>query len=259
MIKIIIQARLGSTRLPNKVLKKVLGRPLLKHMIERLQFSNYAQDIIIATTTNTTDDPIVTLMKKLNIPFYRGDENDVLDRYYQAAKKYNAEVVVRLTSDCPLIDPKITDGIIKYYLDNKEKFDFVSNMHPPTFPDGLDTEVFSFKVLEKSWKEAKKPYEREHVTPYMWDNSSIFKIGNVENDKELHYKQRWTLDYEEDYYFIKAIYENLYQEGEIFYMDDILQLLSDKPEIKKINEKHIGVNWWSKHLDEIKMKEGLVG
>ena len=257
MMNLIIQARTGSTRLPNKVMKNVCGRPLLQLMIERLQHSHYATNIIIATTTKSSDDTIVALMKTLNIPVFRGSETDVLDRYYQAAKKYEADIIVRLTSDCPLIDPKITDKVIKYYLDGKNKFDFVSNMHPPTFPDGLDTEIFSFHTLEKAWKEAKKPYEREHVTPYMWDNPDIFYVGNVRNDQELHFIERWTLDYEEDFYFIKAVYEHLYREGEFFYMEDILQLLSENPQIKQINKKHLGVNWWSEHLDEIKMKEGM--
>lgn len=257
LIKTIIQARLGSTRLQGKVLKKVLGKPLLQHMVERLKYSEYANDVVIATTIKKTDDPIVALASELQLSTFRGSEDDVLDRYYKAAKKYNAELIVRLTSDCPLIDPQVTDRVIKYYLDNHDKFDYVSNNHPPTFPDGLDTEVFPFHALEKAWKEAKKPYEREHVTPYIWDNPHLFQIGNVLNDKELNLVERWTLDYEEDFQFIKAIYENLYQEGKIFYMKDILKLLSEKPEIQNLNKKHLGDNWWRKHWDELKTTGNL--
>ena len=135
MIKTIIQVRLGSTRLPGKVLKEVCGKPLLQHIIERLDYSKYANDIIIATTTKTIDDKIVELAKHLGISVFRGSESDVLDRYFKAAKEYNADVIVRITSDCPLIDPKTTDRVIKYYTDNEEKFDFVSNVHERSFPD----------------------------------------------------------------------------------------------------------------------------
>jgi len=257
IIKTIIQARLGSTRFKGKILKEVLGKPLLQHMIERLQHSQYASDIIIATTIEKRDNPIENLSSSLKIPCFAGSENDVLDRYYKAAKKYETDVVVRLTSDCPLIDPEITDRVIQFYLDNKEKYDFVSNMHPPTFPDGLDTEVIPFYALEKSWNEAHKIYEREHVSPYIWDNPHIFRLGNVFNNQELHLKQRWTIDYEEDFQFIKAIYENLYQEGEIFYMKDILKLLSEKKEIHNLNKKYLGDNWWKKHWSELKTTHNL--
>jgi spore coat polysaccharide biosynthesis protein SpsF len=258
-IKVIIQARLDSTRLHGKILKKVLGKPLLEHMIDRLQFSKYATDILIATTMKKIDDAIIDLAEKLHLSVYRGSENDVLDRYYKAAKTCNAQIIVRLTSDCPLIDPKVTDRVIKFYLDNADKFDFVSNICPPSFPDGLDVEVFPFHVLEKAWREATNSYEREHVTPYIWDNPSLFRVGNVRHEKELHYVERWTLDYEEDFCFIKEVYENLYREGEIFYMEDVLKLLSNKPYIKNINKKYLGVNWRSKYVDDLKTKEGMIG
>jgi len=258
LIKTIIQARTGSTRLKAKVLRPVLGKPLLQHMIERLSYSKYANDIVIATTKNKADDAIVKLSKDLRLPVYRGDEHDVLDRYYRAAKKYKADIIVRLTSDCPLIDPRVTDRVIKYYLENVDKYDFVSNMHPPTFPDGLDTEVFPFSTLEKAWRESKKLYEREHVTPYIWDNPDIFRIGNVYNDKNLYYVERWTLDYEEDYLFIKEIFEHLYSKDKVFYMEDIHRLLSEKPELININKKYIGTSWWLNNLESLKTKEQIM-
>ncbi|MCG2717784.1 MAG: glycosyltransferase family protein [Nanoarchaeota archaeon] len=252
MIGALIQTRMGSTRLPGKILKEVLGEPLLWHLCERLKFSEFIDEVIILTTEKKSDDPIVDFCKVNKLKYFRGSEYDVLDRHYQAAKKFKVDVIVRITSDCPLIDPQVTDRVIKYYLDNKGKFDYVSNCHPATYPDGLDTEVISFDILEEAWKNAKKPYEREHVTPYIWDNPEIFRIGNVEYKKDVSMEERWTLDYEEDYQFIKIVYKNLYEEGQIFSMGDILQLLKESPEIKKINEKYAGVNWYRKNLDDLK-------
>lgn len=146
------------------------------------------------------------------------------------------------------------DRVVKYYLKNKDKFDFVSTNHPAIFPDGLDTEVFSFGALEKAWRNARKQYEREHVTPYIWDQREQFRVDNVENDEDLSLKERWTLDSEEDFQFIKTVYENLYKEGEIFFMEDVLRLLEEKPELREINKKYCGVTWYAlqKHLDELK-------
>jgi spore coat polysaccharide biosynthesis protein SpsF len=250
----IVQARMTSERLPGKVLMKILGKTVLWHVIKRLEKSEIIEKIVVATTENQEDIAIKKLCDEMGIDVFMGDELDVLDRYYKAAKRHNATVIIRITADCPLIDPKVVDRIIKYYLENKDKFDFVSNNHPATFPDGLDTEVFSFEALENAWKNAKKQYEREHVTPYIWDHPQKFKIGNVENDKDLSIEERWTLDYKEDFEFIKAVYENLYKEGEIFYMEDVLQLLKQKPELRDINKKYRGFTWYAlqKHLDELR-------
>ena len=236
---------------------KILRKPVLWLLIERLEKSKLIDKIVVATTANSEDILIVKLCREIGVDVFLGSEEDVLDRYYKAAKQYNAEVIVRITADCPLVDPKVTDRVIEHYLKNKDKFDYVSTNHPATFPDGLDVEVFSFKSLEKAWRNAKKQYEREHVTPYIWDQPDKFKIGNVENDEDLSLKERWTLDYEEDFRFIKAIYEHLYKEGEVFFMDDVLRLLKEKPELRKINEKYVGFTWYTlqQHLDELKTVE----
>lgn len=257
MVKAIIQARMGSSRFPGKVLREAVGKPLLQLMLERVQSSKSIKGIIIATTLEERDDPIVALASRLNVAVFRGSEKDILDRYYKAAKQFKAKVIVRLSSDCPLIDPQITDRVVQYYLDNQDRFDFVSNMHPPTFPDGLDVEVMPFPILELAWREAKKPYEREHATPYIWDNPEIFRIGNVENETELHLKERWTVDYEEDYLFVKQIYENLYGSGRIFYIKDVLELLDRKPKIRQINQEYLGMNWWANEWDNLKTKDTL--
>ena len=250
----IVQARMTSERLPGKALMNILGKPVLWHVVTRLNGSELIEKVVVATTTNETDIPIIRFCDEMGIGVYAGSEENVLDRYYKAASHFSATVIVRITADCPLIDPKIVDRVIQYYLENKDKFDYVSTNHPTTFPDGVDTEVFSFEALEKAWKNAKKQYEREHVTPYIWDQPEKFRIGNVENDEDLSATERWTLDYEEDLEFIRAIYANLYKEGKIFGMEDVLKLLKKKPELRDINKKYLGFNWYAlqKHLDELR-------
>ncbi|NLX01599.1 MAG: NTP transferase domain-containing protein, partial [Syntrophomonadaceae bacterium] len=164
---IIDQARMTSTRLPGKVMKEVLGKPLLEYQIERLKRTNEADELVIATTTNNTDQPIVEICKRLGVAYYRGSEEDVLSRYYEAATKFGADVVVRVTSDCPLIDPTVVDKVIKHYKDNWDKYDYVSNTLTRTYPRGMDTEVFSYKVLQEVYYNAQEQPEREHVTPYI--------------------------------------------------------------------------------------------
>jgi len=239
-----IQVRYNSTRLPGKVLKKICGKPMLELMLERLSKSKLIDEIIIATTINKNDDPIFELAKKLGYKVFRGDENDCLDRHYQAIKNSNGNFICKITSDCPLIDPEIVDKVIGYYFENEKKFDYVSNVHPATFPDGLDVEMFSLATLERAWKEAKNQDEREHTTTYMWKNPLIFRIGSVTMSKgeNLFKKERWTVDYPEDFEFIKAIYENLYHNGKIFLLNEILEFLSEREDIKKINQHLVEKN-----------------
>lgn len=239
-----IQVRMGSTRLPGKVLKKICNKPMLLLMLERLSKCELIDEIIIATTYNKSDDPIFELAKNHGYKVFRGDEHDCLDRHYQAVKKSNAKFICKITSDCPLIDPQIVDSVIRYFLENKNKFDYVSNVHPATYPDGLDVEMFSNYALEKTWKEAKNKEEREHTTTYMWKNPSLFRIGSVimPNNVNLFTKERWTVDYPEDFEFVKAVYENLYDDGRIFLMDEIIKFLTKREDIKKINQYLIGKN-----------------
>ena len=223
-------------------------------MLERVQSSKLTGTVVVATTTEKIDDPVEELCKKNNILVYRGNLTDLLDRHYQTARKYHAEVVLKIPSDCPLIDPKIIDKVIKFYLDNYGKYDFVSNMHPATYPDGNDVEAMSMSSLKNAWGNAKKDFEREHTTPYFWENPDKFKIGNVtwETGLDFSMTHKFTLDYPEDYEFIKRVYEELYPKNKSFGLDDILNLLDKKPEIKSINEKYAGVNWYRNHLDELK-------
>ena len=254
MIRIVtvIQARSGSSRLPGKVMMEILGKALLLRMVERVQRSKLAGTIVIATTTEASDDIIEKLCQSEGLLYYRGDRDDLLDRHYQAGKLYGAEAVVKIPSDCPLIDPKVIDKVLQYYLDND--FDFVSNLHPATYPDGNDVEVMSWSSIERAWREAGRALEREHTTPYIWENPDLFKIGNVVWETGLDYSMsdRWTIDYPEDFIFIKTIYEQLYPANPVFDLQDILHLTRQNPDIFSINNKYAGVNWYRNHLDELK-------
>lgn len=236
----IIQARIGSTRLPSKMLLPIVdNKGSLELMLERVRRSKLLQKIVVATTTSPSDDRIVDLCKTLDYEYFRGSEVDVLDRYYKTALVFGSpEVIVRLTGDCPLHDPIIIDKVISRFLDSD--VDYVSNVDPPTFPDGLDTEVFLFSVLEKVWKEARLKSDREHVTQYIRKHTDMFKMINVECEKDLS-DHRWTLDEKEDYEFIGSIYKNLYKKSPAFGMEEILEFLTEHPELETIN-RHISRN-----------------
>ena len=248
----VVQARFSSTRLPGKVLLPILEKPILIRMIERVRKAKFVGQLVIATSINSDDDQIEKLCNEYNLECYRGSLTDLLDRHYQVGLKYNADAVVKIPSDCPLIDPSIIDKVIKNFTENN--FDYVSNLHPATYPDGNDVEIFSFNALEKAWKEATKNFEREHTTPYFWENQNLFKLGNVkwETGLDLSTSLRFTLDYFEDYQFIKNIYEELYPKNPDFSLQDILILLKEKPELLEINKKYAGTYWYDNHLDELK-------
>lgn len=230
----IVQARMTSTRLPGKVLKPVLGKPLLEYQIERLQRVKFADEIVIATTTNATDDPIVELCDRLSVPYFRGSEADVLARYHGAATAHYADVVVRVTSDCPLIDPKVIDRTIQYYLDFQDEFDYVANCLKRTYPRGMDTEVFSFTALNEVFLEATAQPDREHVTPFIHRQPTRYNLGHVLYAKDCS-QYRWTVDTPEDFELIQNILEAIYPENSEFSLEDCLQLLDRHPKWSKIN------------------------
>jgi len=246
----IIQARMGSTRLPGKVLKEISGKPLVWHVIKRVKKAKLINQIVLATTNKKEDLSLIKIASEIGVESYAGSEEDVLDRYFQAATKYKADVVVRITADCPLIDPEVIDKVIKSFL--TDNFDYVSNTINCTYPDGLDVEVFSYESLKKSWTDAKLLSEREHVTPYIINHKEIFKIGNVENDEDLS-SLRWTVDEERDLEFVNEVYKNLYNEREIFSMKDILELLKEKQELIEINSKIIRNEGYTKSLEKDKI------
>ncbi|MFG6115328.1 cytidylyltransferase domain-containing protein [Halobacillus sp. MO56] len=232
----IVQARMGSTRLPGKVLKKVLNRPLLAYQLERVKRSLFTDQIVIATTDTAKDDPLVSWCEKNGVTYYRGSETDVLQRYYRAALSVKAETVIRLTADCPLIDPFQIDNVVNKYLSLKDDhpLQYVSNTLKRTFPRGMDTEIFSYKALEAAHNGAKKPNEREHVTKYMIDHPDIFRLTNVNYSRDES-NHRWTVDTTEDFLLVKKILEALYPRNPYFTLENILELLEKHPEWQKIN------------------------
>jgi spore coat polysaccharide biosynthesis protein SpsF len=229
----IIQARTGSRRLPAKVMMDIVGKPMLWHVIDRVRHAKRLDDTVIATTTREEDKKILKLVSDAGIKDYAGSEEDVLDRYYQAATIYKADIIVRITADCPLIDPNVIDKAIEFFLSGN--FDYVSTSIEPTYPNGLDTEVFTFEALKRAWKEATLASEREHVTPYIWKMPQMFRIENLKNDKDLSY-MRWTVDEESDLELVREIYRKLYIDGKTFYMEDVLNLLEKFPEFLDINK-----------------------
>ena len=250
----VVQARMGSSRLPGKVLLPLAGQPLLVRMVERVQRSRLAGTVVVATTTEAADDAVAACCTAHGLACFRGDALDLLDRHYQAARHYGAEVVLKIPSECPLIDPAVIDQVLGTYLKNPDQYDFVSNLHPATFPDGNDVEVMRFEALETAWHEARRPLEREHTTPYFWENPDRFRLANVvwATGQNFSMSHRWTIDYPEDYEFIKAVYEALHPSKPNFGLDDILRLLENRPDIARLNAHLAGVNWYRNHLDELK-------
>jgi spore coat polysaccharide biosynthesis protein SpsF len=248
----VVQARMSSSRLPQKVMLPILHKPLLSRMLERVKAAKLIGTLVVATSTDNDDDEIKDFCKVDGYNFFRGHLTDLLDRHYQLAIEYNAEAIVKIPSDCPLIDPEIIDKVISKFIES-DHFDFVSNLHPATYPDGNDVEIMSFAALECAWKEAKKDYEREHTTPFIWENPELFGIGNVEWETGLDYStsHRWTIDFAEDYEFIRRVYEELYNKKNNFGLNDILSLLKQKPEIAEINSIHYGKYWYQNHLEEL--------
>lgn len=230
---IIIQARIDSSRFPRKVLAKIEGKPMLWHIIKRLKKIKNC-DIVVATTSRKIDDEIIKVAISAGGKYFRGKTNDVLDRFYQATLKFRPDIIIRITADAPLIDPYESEKVLHKFL--KGNFDYVSNGNE-TYPDGLDTECFSFVTLKKAWKEAKLKSEREHVTPYIWKNPKLFSIGTVRTKKNMM-NYRWTVDYKDDLAFVREIYSRLYKKGHIFLMKDILELLKKEPALMEINSSH---------------------
>jgi len=231
-ITVIIQVRTGSQRLPKKVLRKILKKPMIWYVLKRVKKIKHIEQIIIATTLEKKDDVIVQIAKENNISVFRGESSDVLNRFYNCAKQFNADPIIRITSDCPLIDPFLVEKILDFYLNHN--FDYVSNTLEPTYPDGLDTEIFSFKCLENAVMNAKLKSEREHVVPYIKNHPKKFNLFNYRNEKDLS-QYRWTVDEKEDLIFVRKIYNKM-KPKIIFSYQDILEIISEFPDLIEINK-----------------------
>lgn len=232
MIAAIIQARMSSRRLPGKVLKEVLGKPLLFYLINQLRKANNVEKIIISTSENLSNDPIVEFCKKESILYYRGSENDVLRRIYDTALYFKIDNIIRITGDCPLIDPKAIDFAVDYFMKNKYDYVFLGL----TFADGICCDVFSFNALKIAFEKAKLKAEREHVTPYFHNNPDVFNNFCLEN-KTDDSRYRIVVDKPEDFEVIKAVIEGLSKKGESpFCVEDIKKFLNENPDIYNLNK-----------------------
>ena len=247
----IIQARIASSRLLGKILLPGYNKPLLEHLVERLKKSKKINKVVIATSTNKEDDIINEFCLSRKIPVFRGHPSNLLKRYYECAKEFKADNVIRITSDCPLMDYRLIDKMIFSFLKIKN-LDYYSNVHPPTCPDGFDVEIFRLEILKKAYFNAKKKYEKEHVTPYIWDNPNLFKLSNYSLKKTNYYdKYRLTLDYKEDYYLIWNIFKNLYKKNKFFSFEEIINFLKKNPKYV-VNKNYIKVNWMGYYFKNLK-------
>lgn len=228
----IIQARLGSTRLPRKVFCEITGKPLIEHIVNRVSKSVLVDQIILATTDCSIDDDLETWAIQNKIECFRGDELDVLSRFYKCALKYKLDVIVRVTADDPFKDSELIDEVIKYY--KKNSFDFVSNNNPPSYPEGFDVEVFSMNALELAFRNAVDIFDREHVTQFFYKNPIKIKVGNLSYEDNISHL-RCTIDTEKDLEMARLVYTHLYSDAKTFKLNDILELFQTHPEIPKIN------------------------
>jgi spore coat polysaccharide biosynthesis protein SpsF len=229
----IIQARMGSNRLPGKVLMDLGGQTVLARVVRRLERSQQIGKVVVATTSAPADDEIVNECERLQVSCFRGSEDDVLDRYYQAARSYPADAVVRITSDCPLIDPQVVDETIRVF--REEHADYASNVFPRTYPRGLDAEVFTSAALEHAWREARESYEREHVTPYLYEHPKTFRLASTTGDVD-HSHYRWTLDTPGDLELLRAIYSR-FDSCDDFDWQDVIALMEREPELAALNSQ----------------------
>jgi spore coat polysaccharide biosynthesis protein SpsF len=235
MILAILQARMSSSRLPGKVLKPVLGRPMILRQIERIRQASRVDRLVMATSTDASDDVLVHDCEAQGVECARGSLDNVLDRYYQVARRLTPAHVVRLTGDCPLIDPDVMDEVIAFHIEGG--FDYTSNaLDRLTLPNGLDVEVLRFECLERTWREAQMPSEREHVTPYVYNHRELFRLGSYCAERDLSH-MRWTVDEPEDLEFVRRVYKALYSANPSFRMRDIVALVEREPALASINSR----------------------
>lgn len=233
-ILVVVQARMGSTRLPGKSLALVLGKPLLYYVVERLKMLSHKATLVVATSEEEGDDPISLWCHEEGVCCFRGSEEDVLDRYLKAARRYEGDVIIRVTGDCPLIDPHVVDLAIDQFLEHYPDYDYLSNTIKRTYPRGLDVEVFKRRALERAHEEAFHTEEREHVTPYIWRHPETFSLGSFFYKEDLS-AHRLTVDTEEDLALITRIIETLWPQNPAYSLQDLLYLILEHPEWEQLN------------------------
>ena len=237
MIVAAVQARMGSTRLPNKVLAEIAGRPMLWHIVQRLRFAKRVDHVVIATAEGDANQPIRAFAEENGIPYFVGSELDLIDRLHTLACLFEADALVRVTGDCPLVDPVVVDSLVETYSSNRGRVDYVSNVLPQSYPHGMDAEVYGASTLERLWHEITHPFWREWFPAYLGEHKDSFRIINVAHPVNLTH-HRWTVDYEEDLLFVREVFRQLYREGRIFSMDEVLQLTEENPCLTFMNARH---------------------
>jgi spore coat polysaccharide biosynthesis protein SpsF len=244
---------MGSTRLPGKVLLPLGGRPLLERMLARVTRAAQVDDVVVATTTADADEPIRQLAADLGVACVSGHPTDLIERHLQAADRMSADAIVKIPSDCPLIDPEIVDEVVGHYRRHRARYDYVGNLRPATWPDGNDVEVLPRHVLGEAWLEASRAYEREHTTPFVWDRPERYRLGNVTmaGGVDLSTSHRLTIDYEEDYQVIAAVFDAL-GGAPLFSFTEIVDFLDAHPEIAGLNAGFRGTGWIDKHRHELR-------
>ena len=237
-IDAVIQARMGSTRLPKKALLKIQGRTLIEWIFYRLSFCKEIDTVVLSTSDTTENNVLVKHAEAIGLPYFRGSETDLILRHLGAGLKHGADAIVRITADCPLVDPAIVDKLVCVFKDSQDQFDLVTNVFPPTYPDGMDVEVIPMRTLERLDREVQDPRYREWLTVAIMENPQKFKIKNVKYKDDFS-GLRLTVDYPEDLRLTEEIFKTLHKEGATFYLEDILKLLQEKPELPRINKKWI--------------------
>lgn len=244
-----VQVRMGSKRLPGKALAELQGRPMTWHIVERLRGAELLDEVVMAVPADEGDEPLRLLAEAASIPCYVGSKFDLIGRIHGAATEFDADAVVRVTGDCPLVDPAVVDLLVCTYLGGVDELDYVSNVRPPTFPHGLGAEVYPAATLRRLWEGIKDPFYREWFPVYFWEREGDFKTRNVESPQNLSHL-RWTVDYKEDLEFVRRVYAHLYKEGEVFGIAETLELIYSRPEIASINSMHPCDNGFLRALGE---------
>ena len=232
----ILQARLSSSRLPGKVLRPMVGQPMISLQIERLLRAKSIDKLVVATSNNSEDDAIADLCQQLGVSCYQGSLDNVLDRFYQVVKQYNPDHIIRLTADCPLACPLVIDEVVNQHI--KRGNSYTSNAIEHHYLDGLDVEVMTREALVQAWKNSTTALEKEHVTPYIINHPDLFKASKVKSKKE-HAKHRWTVDYPQDFALVEFVYQALYANNPQFSTEDVLELLAKNPQIYNLNQQYI--------------------
>lgn len=244
----ILRARMASARLPGKVLLPAAGKPMILHNADRIARARLVERVVIATGDTPENDELERVCRAAGLEVFRGSEDDVLARIVGCARQFGMTTFCKFTADNPLIDPEVIDLVLTFF--EEGGYDYASNNHPPTWQDGQEVEVMTLKALEEAFVEAREPFQREHVTPFLWDQPERYRVGNVARpDDSWHKRFRWTLDYPEDYTLIREVYEAL---GPEFTTAQVMELLERRPDLHAVNARHAGYTWYAEHQDELK-------